>query len=192
MTKTCPNCKTKNVDDATFCQNCGKNLNQTSQAAQRVGTTQEGGAISDWWNKRSKGAKTGIGIAGICCIGLILILAFYGMSSPDKTTTTPTTPSTSSNSSSASTPTVTGVQVQVIYDGEWTGAIDQDGSLQSVDGSGSKTFNMTGNPSVVSVNFQKKDGGSGTLTVNILKDGKVVKTTSTSAQYGVAGTVASF
>lgn len=71
------------------------------------------------------------------------------------------TPSTTSNSP----PSDAGVQVQVNYDGTWTDAINQDGSEQSVDGSGTETFNMTGNPSIVSVDFQKSDSGSGTLTV---------------------------
>lgn len=43
---------------------------------------------SSWWSKQSSGAKLAIGIVGICCLGLILIVGFGAMASPDKTTTT--------------------------------------------------------------------------------------------------------
>lgn len=39
--------------------------------------------------------------------------------------------------------------------------------------------------------FKKMDSGSGILKVEILKDGKVVKEGSTSAQYGVVSIVSS-
>ena len=184
MTKVCSNCKAENADDATFCQNCGENINSTSQRTQKVQTPRSGSA--GWWNKQSKRNKTVIGIAGVC-VGVILIIAIVGIFFPNNTTNTANT-----NPTTPSTPTVTGTQVQVSYDGPWSGAIDQDGSSQTVDGNGTETFNMTGNPSVVSVDFQKQDGSSGTLTVNILQNGNVVKTESTSAQYGVASTVADF
>ncbi len=186
MSKLCPNCKSGNSDDATFCQNCGENLNSSAQATQKVETPNNSGATG-WWGKQSKRNKTALGIGGVCCIGLIIIIAIFGIFSPDNTTNTANT-----NPTTPSTPTVTGTQVQVSYDGPWSGAIDQDGSSQTVDGNGTETFNMTGNPSVVSVDFQKQDGSSGTFTVNILQNGNVVKTESTSAQYGVASTVTDF
>jgi hypothetical protein len=63
---------------------------------------------------------------------------------------------------------------------------------QSVDGTGSKTFTMSGNPNIVSAVFQKSGDGSGTLTVNIIKDGQIVETKSTSAAYGVVSVSHSF
>jgi len=96
MTKTCPKCKNENVDDASFCQNCGNNLSTTSKTPQRE-KTQEGGAISDWWGKQSKRNKTSIGIGGVCCIGLIIIIAIFGMSSPDQTNNTQNSGSNSNN-----------------------------------------------------------------------------------------------
>jgi len=201
VTKICSNCKSVNADDATFCQNCGKSINQTSKATQSSNNPKSGGGISDRWNKQSKRNQAAIGIAGVCCIGLIIIIAVGGMLSPNQTantantnsTTTPT-PTTTSNSTSSSTNTASnlGDQIQVVYDGSWTGDIDQDSSSHSVDGSGTETLNLTGNPSIVSVDFQKSDDGSGTLTVNILQNGNVVDTESTSAQYGVVSTAYTF
>jgi hypothetical protein len=76
--------------------------------------------------------------------------------------------------------------VRISYDGEWSGAVSGEGSIRSVQGEGTKTFQIKGEPFVVSANAQKRDGGSGTLTVQILKNGEVIKESSTDAEYGIA------
>lgn len=81
-----------------------------------------------------------------------------------------------------------GYQVRISYDGEWQGALGGDASTRSVDGSGTETFDIKGDPFVVSANAQKMDSGSGELTVQILNDGEVVSEQSTTAEYGVAST----
>jgi hypothetical protein len=77
-------------------------------------------------------------------------------------------------------------QVKVQYDGEWTGSIAGDGSSRSVDGEGTETFDVKGDPFIVSANAQKQDDGSGTLTIQILEGGELVAEQTTSAAYGVA------
>lgn len=77
-------------------------------------------------------------------------------------------------------------QVRVQYDGEWTGSVGGDGSSRSVDGSGTQTFSIEGDPLFVSANAQKQGDGSGELTIQILEDGDVIAEQSTSAEYGVA------
>jgi hypothetical protein len=77
-------------------------------------------------------------------------------------------------------------EVRISYSGEWQASIGQGGSIRSVDGSGTETFTVDGEPSVISANAQKQDDSSDTLTVQILEDGAVVEETSTSAEYGVA------
>ncbi|WP_342593129.1 hypothetical protein [Methanobacterium aggregans] len=161
--------------------------------------TSSGGA-GGFWNNQSKGGKIAIGL-GVCCIGIILIIAIAGMFAPDATTTTtntsPDTSALSDNTSSATdtsstTNAASGIQIQVDYSGSWSGSYGDETGQQSVDGSGTKTIDVSGNPSIVSAVFQKKDDGSGTLTVNILEDGSVVESKSTSAEYGVVSTSHSF
>jgi hypothetical protein len=96
VTKTCPNCKAENDDDASFCQNCGEDLSQTSQSTQRVETSGSSGSTG-WWSKRN---KTVIGIAGVC-IGLIIIIAIVGMFFPNNT-------NSNSNSTTVSSPITVG------------------------------------------------------------------------------------
>lgn len=83
----------------------------------------------------------------------------------------------------------TGFQIRISYDGEWSGTIGTLGNSRSVDGSGTETFDIKeSNPDTVSTNAQKQDDSSGTLTVQILKNGDVVKESTTSAEYGIAQT----
>jgi hypothetical protein len=108
VTKECPNCKKENLDSAGFCQKCGTELKESST---NVNTTEESGSgIGGFWNKQSNGGKAAIGI-GVCCLGIILIIAISGMMSPDKTTTTttPTTtaPANTETQASTTTPTTT-------------------------------------------------------------------------------------
>ena len=78
--------------------------------------------------------------------------------------------------------------VKVIYSGSWSGAILDDEGSRSVDGSGTRTFSVRGG--MVSVTFQKMDGGSGRLTVQIIDgSGNVIAEQSTTAEYGVVGVV---
>jgi hypothetical protein len=93
MTKICPKCKTENMDDAGFCQNCGEELDEAVKVPVKGNgtgfkTKETGAATGGWWSKQSTGVKAGIGIAGVCCIGLILLVALGGFLSPDKTNNT--------------------------------------------------------------------------------------------------------
>jgi len=77
------------------------------------------------------------------------------------------------------------VQIKVYYDGLWQGAYGEIGAMQSVDGSGSQTYTITNPNYAVSTSFQKKDNSNSELRVEIVKDGSVIKTGSTTAAYGV-------
>lgn len=77
-------------------------------------------------------------------------------------------------------------QVRISYDGDWSGSIGGDGSSRSVDGSGTETFDIDGDPFIVSANAQKQDDSSDVLTVEILQGGEVIASQTTSASYGVA------
>ena len=94
------------------------------------------------------------------------------------------TASTSSNN--AVDNNAKGVQVKIIYDGEWQGAVGDIGSTKSISGSGDETIDLDNDATVVSANAQKMDGGNSELTIQILKDGKVIEESNTDTEYGVA------
>ena len=81
MAKKCAECGTENQDSADFCQNCGNDLTGVAAAQ----PPSKGGSMG-WWNKQSKGVKAGLIIGGICCLGLIVIIAMSAMSTPDNNT----------------------------------------------------------------------------------------------------------
>ena len=132
--------------------------------------------LDDW--KEWSTAKKAISIIVVCCIGILIIAIIGGGLSHDKNTS----PSTKSNSNSAPQ----GKQIKIIYDGEWSGAAGDAGSVNSISGSGEKTIDVDKSATIISANAQKKDASSSTLTIQIIKDGKVVKEASTNAEYGVA------
>ena len=63
MSKICPDCKTENTDNAGFCQNCGKKLNEITNTKK---PEEKPGALSSWWNKQSKGGKVRINSWRLC------------------------------------------------------------------------------------------------------------------------------
>lgn len=128
--------------------------------------------------------KKVISILAVCCIGLIIIGMITGGGSPDKNTSP-------INDGNNNVEQITGKQVKIIYDGEWSGAAGDVSSINSISGSGDETIDMPDDASLISANAQKKDGSSNELIIQILKDGKVVKESSTTAEYGVAQVSAS-
>ena len=135
--------------------------------------------LDDW--KEWSTAKKAISILAVCCVGILLIAVLGGGGTSDKNTATKT-----DDSSNAADEQVKGVQIKIIYDGEWQGAAGDLGSTNTIQGTGDKTIDLDDDATIVSANAQKMDGGSGKLTIQILKDGKVVEESSTDAEYGVA------
>ena len=135
--------------------------------------------LDDW--KEWSNAKKAISILAVCCVGILLIAVLGGGGTSDKNTATKT-----DDSSKTADEQVKGVQIKISYDGEWQGAAGDLGSTNTIQGTGDKTIDVDDDATIVSANAQKMDGGSGTLTIQILKDGKVVEESSTDAEYGVA------
>lgn len=136
--------------------------------------------LDDW--KEWSTAKKAISIIAVCCLGLIIIAMITGGGTPDKNTA-----STTDNNNSADTSNqAKGVQVKIIADGSWSGSIGSGSSQSSYDGTGEKTIDIDNSGfNIVSAAIQKKSGDSSELKVQILKDGKVLKEASTTAEYGV-------
>lgn len=131
------------------------------------------GFIDDFkeWSTLKKVASVFV----VCCIGLIIIGVLLGGSTSDVNT-----------SSSNDTAQASGVQVKIIYEGSWSGNIATAGASSSYDGTGDETIDVNASSfDIVSAVIQKTDSDSSELKVQIIKDGKVVKESSTSAEYGV-------
>ena len=82
-------------------------------------------------------------------------------------------------------PYIVEIRVEGIPGLSFSGSYGDLGSQKSVDGTIPETYTIE-NPEgdIVSVVFQKQERG-GTLTVKLMKDGKVVKSESTTAEFGV-------
>lgn len=85
MARLCPNCKKYNDSDAKFCEFCGSNIagvKSDSTVDNRLGILDD---FLEWFNQQSNVVKAGLGIGGICCIGIVLLLVFGGIS-PEQNT----------------------------------------------------------------------------------------------------------
>lgn len=83
----CPNCGKENIDQNKYCDNCGKELNQSTITNMGQSSDKQSKGFQRWWNQQSTNRKAVIGIGGVCCIGLILLVLAGGIMAPDKTTT---------------------------------------------------------------------------------------------------------
>ncbi len=89
------------------------------------------------------------------------------------------------STSSLSTSSSSGLQIRITYNGAWSGSYYNDGTALSVDGIGSKTIPLDSTNGIVSASFQKKDGSNNELKVEILNNGNILKSGTTTAAYGV-------
>lgn len=86
MAKYCPKCGKENIDSAGFCEDCGEELpeyaSSPSSEPRKPSTKPNGG----WWGQQSSGVKAAIAIAGLCCIGLVVVVLLFGVFLPDENT----------------------------------------------------------------------------------------------------------
>ncbi len=120
---------------------------------------------------------------------IVICGTFYAMLSNENINTTNNDTNLYTNDSNHSKSEIK-EQVQVIYDGSWNGSITQGYSSNSLEGTNNRVYGVTGK--IVSASFQKQDSGNGTLTVNLLNNGNIMATASTSASYGVIQTAYTF
>ncbi len=92
----------------------------------------------------------------------------------------------SSNNSSSNNSNSNDVNVVVNYSGNWAADISGNFPYRGISGTGNQTTNLGSVSGPVTVSARKTEGGSGTLTVSIMKGGKNLSTSSTSSPYGAA------
>ncbi|MDO8869516.1 MAG: PsbP-related protein [Methanobacteriaceae archaeon] len=100
MTRTCSNCGHENEDGSKFCKNCGSELRVLKNVYK---VSEHEPEQKNWFKRQNNGVKALIGIVGLCCIGVILLVVISGMMAPDATTDSTSTSTTSSPSTSSST-----------------------------------------------------------------------------------------
>jgi hypothetical protein len=85
--------------------------------------------------------------------------------------------------------------IKIIYSGKWSGSYGDLSGMKSIEGSGSKTISMPDANMIISAAIQKQDDSNRKLTLQILKNGKVMEESDTTAAYGVvsaAHTISAF
>jgi hypothetical protein len=76
------------------------------------------------------------------------------------------------------------LKIKIEYDGEFTGGYGSDNQNDDFTNRGSKVINLGEDATYVNVGAKKSDGGSGLLTLSILKGDSVVAEKNTTVPYG--------
>jgi hypothetical protein len=133
-----------------------------------------------------------IPVAGLGAI-LILSMVGAGMMIPSENvgtdtgpSNTVTTPPSSETGNGGGATSETGYQIRIQYSGEWSGAASIVSEMRSIQGTGTETIDISGNPNVISANAQKQEANRDTLTIQIIYNGEIVRESQTDAEYGVA------
>ncbi|HOI41073.1 MAG TPA: PsbP-related protein [Methanobacterium sp.] len=118
MGKFCPECGKENVNSAEFCENCGEQLpkSATVSAASDIPSTKPKGG---WWSQQSTGVKAGIALGGLCCLGLIVVVFFFGLFIPDLSTMNTTTSDSTMDSTTSLSKTFSKDGITFKYPGDW-------------------------------------------------------------------------
>lgn len=158
----CPRCGYKNPDSSAYCDNCAYPLSD------------ESGKKVDL-NKRERSWNMGLGkkiviVLGIIVVGYLLFTFAYNNSQPTKQDSLNIISDDGSLPQGSSYP----YSVVIQYEGNWYAKMGDPNYLQEQAGSGSNTFNLDCSPWDQVYVTAYKYGGEGELTVQLLRNGKVV------------------
>lgn len=121
---------------------------------------------------------------------IVLIVAVSGCTSNNNNSNSNTSNTSISNTSSSNASASGDVNIVVSYSGPWAADVSGPFGYRSLSGTGDQTTNIGSVTGSVTAAARKTDGGTGTLTVSIVKDGKTLASQSTSYPYGGATAVA--
>ena len=169
----CPRCGYENSASATYCDNCAYLL-----------TDQNGNRLNN--NKRNKGWNIGIAkkiviVMGIIVVALLLFSFIYNSSQPDNSTALNVITDDGSNKHLSSYP----YTAVIDYDGSWYSKMGDPNYLVEQSDYGHKSYILDcASWERVAIEAQKEDYGDGTLTIQLLKNDKVVAENSTANANG--------
>ena len=168
----CPRCGYENAASSKYCDNCAYLL--TDQNGKRINNNQRSS-----WNIGI--AKKIVIVLGIVVIALLLFSFIYNNTQPSSEESLNVITDNGSVDHSSSYPYVAVIK----YDGSWYARMGDPNYLSEQVGSGEKRFSLDcASWERVSINAQKQDYGEGNLTVQLLRNGKVVAENSTTGTSG--------
>jgi hypothetical protein len=78
------------------------------------------------------------------------------------------------------------IDIQIVYEGDWSGTYSDVGSTMSISGTGAKTIPFPDADVSISASIEKQDDSERTLTVRIVRNDVVVAEEMTDEAYGIA------
>jgi hypothetical protein len=202
----CTECGAEVEGDETWCHGCGVRLDQSEDTGGGDGNTLSQAVIIGI-------SLIVVGIPILIIVSAVVGTFVLGLgenvetdTSPSDTVTEPDTVSPSEDEDptqgestgeqsghnegtgvgSDGTTSGAGYQIRIQYSGEWSGAVSAVSGSRSIQGTGTETIDISGNPDVISANAQKQTANRETLTIQVLQDGEIVRESQTNAEYGIA------
>ncbi len=75
---------------------------------------------------------------------------------------------------------------KIIYEGEWEAEVDTGMGRETIQSSGTRRIEVNGSPSVLEGYATKRDDSARELTIQVLRDGRVLEEATTTESYGLA------
>lgn len=158
----CPRCGYKNPDSSVYCDNCAYPL--SDESGKKVTMNKR-----EWTWNMGLGKKIVI-VLGIIVVGYLLFTFAYNNSQPTKQDSLNIISDDGSISQGSSYP----YDVVIQYEGNWYAKMGDPNYLQEQAGSSSGSFKLDCSPWDKVYVTAYKYGGEGELTVQLLRNGKVV------------------
>ena len=158
----CPRCGYENPDSSVYCNNCAYPLSDESGKIVKLAKRKSS------WNM-GLGKKIVI-VLGIIVIGYLLFTFAYNTSQPTKQDSLNIISDDGSLQQGSSFP----YDVAISYEGNWYAKMGDPNYLQEQAGYGSNTFKLDCSPWDKVYVTAYKYGGEGEMTVQLLRNGKVV------------------
>lgn len=170
----CRRCGYENYSDSVYCENCMYPLKSQKEMNKPKRNNDSGWNISTF--------KKVIIVIGIIFLAYLSFSIIYEVSQPSpENSLNVITTNSSSNQQSSTRP----YQVNIIYNGSWTGEMGKSDSLVDKSGTGDDLIKLTcAGWDNVTVKITKVDYNSEPLTVQLLKNGKVIRENTTTTPHG--------
>ena len=169
----CRRCVYENYSDSAYCENCMYPLKTQNEMNKPKRNKDTGWHLSTF--------KKVILVIGIIFLAYLSFSIIYEVSQPSPESSLNVVTTNSSNQQSSTRP----YQVNIIYNGSWSGQMGESNSLVDKSGTGDDTIKLTcAGWANVTVIINKLDYNSEPLKVQLLKNGKVIRENTTTDPEG--------
>ncbi len=169
----CPRCGYENYSDSVYCENCMYPLKSQKEKNNPRRDNDDGWHLST--------VKKVLIVIGIIVLAYLSFSIIYEVSQPSPESSLNVVTTNNSDQQSSTRP----YQVNITYNGSWAGQMGESSSLVDKSGKGDDLIKLTcAGWDNVTVQVEKLDSSSKPLTVQLLKNGRIIQENTTTEPNG--------